>query len=85
MIILSRSLLTVGFVLVVVGIVAVFKFDQPSELFSLIWWMIVGGWCLAVIGMGIDIIHVFMLTKYKVSYGVRSPGNTARSVQREPT
>jgi hypothetical protein len=60
---LSYSLMTVGILLVLGGIVAVFNFDQPSDLFSLIWWMIVGGWCLALVGMGMDILHLFKMAE----------------------
>ena len=38
---LSYSLMTVGMALALGGVVAVFNFDQPSEAFSLAWWMIV--------------------------------------------
>jgi hypothetical protein len=58
---LSYSLMTVGMVLAFGGVVAVFNLDQPSDMFSLAWWMIVGGWCLALIGMGIDIMHLFKI------------------------
>jgi hypothetical protein len=59
----SYSLMTVGMALALGGVVAVFNFDQPSDVFSLAWWMIVGGWGLALTGMGIDIMHVLRIVK----------------------
>ena len=60
---LGYLLVTVGMVLALGGIVAVFNFDQPSDMFSLAWWLIVGGWCLAFTGMGMDMMHVFKIAK----------------------
>jgi hypothetical protein len=76
----SYSLMTVGMVLALGGIVAVFNFDQPSDVFSSAWWMIISGWCLALTGMGIDIMHLFRFAKRPTSilipigdkYGQRS-------------
>lgn len=64
---LSYSLMAVGFVLVLGGIVAVINFDQPSEVFLSVWWMIVSGWCLALVGIGIEIMHLFKLAKREAS------------------
>ncbi len=82
---LSYSLMTVGMVLALAGVVAVFNLDQPSDAFSLAWWMIVGGWCLALTGMGIDIVHVFRLTTRKPAYILHSEINGANRVERELT
>lgn len=62
---LNYSLMTVGMVVALGGAVAVFNFDQPSDVFSLAWWMIVGGWCLALTGMGIDIMHVSKIANHE--------------------
>jgi hypothetical protein len=80
---LSYLLVTVGMVLALVGVVAVFDFDQPSDVFSLAWWMIVGGWCLALIGMGIDIVHVFRITKGEPVYVFQPKTNRAEGVEGE--
>ena len=68
MTILRCSLMVVGMFLAVGGVVAVFNFDQPSDTFSSAWWMIVGGWCLAFIGMGMDIVHLFKTSKREPMY-----------------
>ena len=80
---LSYSLVTVGMVLALGGVVAVFNFDQPSDVFSLAWWMIVGGWCLAFIGMGIDIVHVFRIAKRETAYILQPKTNRAEGVEGE--
>jgi hypothetical protein len=82
---LSYSLMTVGMVLALGGVVSVFNLDQPSDAFSLAWWMIVGGWCLALTGMGIDIMHVFRLAKREPAYLLHSEINRAKEVEREIT
>ncbi|NGZ09991.1 MAG: hypothetical protein CV088_11500 [Nitrospira sp. LK70] len=65
---LIYSLMTVGMVLALGGVMAVFDFHQPSDMFSMAWWMIVGGWCLALTGMGIDIMHLFRIVKREPAY-----------------
>lgn len=75
---LSCSLMTIGMALALGGIVAVFNFDQPSDAFSLVWWMIVGGWCLALTGMGIDIMHLFRLAKRQPAYLFQPETNTTK-------
>lgn len=80
---LSYALLTAGLVLVVSGIVAVFDYGQPSELFSLAWWMIVGGWCLALTGMGMDIMHLFKIAKHEPVYVFQQETNRAKGVKGE--
>lgn len=82
---LSYSLVTVGMVLALGGVVAVFNFDQPSDVFSLAWWMIVGGWCLAFTGMGIDIVHVFRTAKHEPVYVFQPEMNTAKGVEGDIT
>jgi len=74
----SYSLVTVGMVLALGGVVAVFNFDQPSEVFSSAWWMIVGGWCLALTGMGIDVMHLFKVTKREPAYVFRPETKKAK-------
>ena len=83
--ILSYSLMAVGMALALGGVVAVFNFDQPSDAFSLAWWMIVGGWCLALTGMGMDIMHLFRLAKRQPAYVFQSETNTTKGVEREVT
>jgi protein-S-isoprenylcysteine O-methyltransferase Ste14 len=80
---LSYSLVIVGMVLALGGVVAVFDFDQPSDVFSLAWWMIVGGWCLALTGMGMDIVHVFRITKREPAYVFQPKTNGADGVEGE--
>lgn len=64
---LSYLLMAVGFVLVLGGIVAVISFDQPSEALLSAWWMIVSGWCLALVGIGIEIMHLYKMAKRQAS------------------
>lgn len=80
---LNYSLMTVGMVLALGGVVAVFNFDQPSDAFSSAWWMIVGGWCLALTGMGIDILHLFRLAKRQPVYLFQPETNTTKEVEGE--
>jgi hypothetical protein len=80
---LSYSLVTVGMVLTLGGVVAVFNFEQPSDVFSLAWWMIVGGWGLALTGMGIDIVHVFRIAKHEPAYVLQPKTNIAEGVEGE--
>ncbi len=80
---LSSSLVTVGMVLALGGVVAVFNFEQPSDVFSLAWWMIVGGWCLAFTGMGIDILHVFWIEKREPACVLQPKTNMAEGVEEE--
>jgi hypothetical protein len=77
----NYSLMMVGMVLALAGVVAVFNFDQPSGEFSLAWWMIVGGWCLALTGMGIDIMHVFRPAKRQAVYLFQPETNTAKGIE----
>jgi len=64
---LSYSLMAVGFALVLGGIVAIINFDQPSEVLSSAWWMIVSGWHLIVVGIGIGIVGLFKLAEREAS------------------
>ena len=78
---LSYSLTTVGMALVLGGVVAVFDFDQPSDVFSWAWWMIVSGWCLAFTGMGMDIMQVFKIAKPEPAFLFQPETNTAKDIQ----
>jgi hypothetical protein len=80
---LCYSLMTVGLVLALVGVVAVFNFDQPSDVFSSAWWMIVGGWCLALTGMGTDILHLFTIATREPAYVLQPKTNRAEGVEGE--
>jgi len=82
---LSCSLITVGMLLALGGVVAVFNFDQPSDAFSSAWWMIVGGWGFALTGMGIDIMYLFRLAKHQPAYLFPPETNTAKGVEGEVT
>jgi protein-S-isoprenylcysteine O-methyltransferase Ste14 len=82
---LSYLLVTVGMVLALGGVVAVFNFDQPSDVFSLAWWMIVGGWCIALIGMGMDIMQLFKIAKREPAYLFQPETNTTEGVEGEMT
>jgi hypothetical protein len=82
---LSYSLITVGMVLALGGVVAVFNFDQPSDEFSSAWWMIVGGWGLALTGMGMDITHLFKLAKRRPAYVFQPETTMAKEVERKIT
>ncbi len=59
---LSYSLILGGTLLFLGGVVAVSGFDQPSEPFSLVWGLLVGGWCIAIVGIAIHIIRFFKMT-----------------------
>lgn len=80
---LRYSLMTVGMVLTLGGVVAVFNFDQPSDAFSSAWWMIVGGWCLAVAGMGIDVTHAARIVNRQPVYLFQPETNTTKEVEGE--
>jgi protein-S-isoprenylcysteine O-methyltransferase Ste14 len=82
---LSYLLVTVGMMLALGGVMAVFNFDQSSDVFSSAWWMIVGGWCLALTGMGIDIMHLFRLAKRRPAYVFRPETNTAKGIEGDVT
>lgn len=60
---LGYSLMVLGMLLAFGGVVAVFNFDQPSEVFSLIWWMIISGWGLVFVGLGIDMMYLLKVAK----------------------
>ena len=64
---LPYLLITVGFALVLGGIAAIINFDQPSEVLSSAWWMMVSGWLLIVVGIGIGIVRVFKLATREAS------------------
>ena len=82
---LCYVLMTVGMVIALGGVVAVFNFDQPSDMFSLAWWMIVGGWSLALTGMSIDILHVFKVVTHEPAYTFQPEGERRNGVEHEVT
>jgi protein-S-isoprenylcysteine O-methyltransferase Ste14 len=82
---LSYSRMTIGILLVLGGIVEVFNFDQPSDLFSVMWWMIVGGWSLALGGMVMDIIQMFRMAGSEELQVFQSEGDTGKIVEEEAT
>ena len=82
---LCYVLMTVGMVLALGGVVAVFSFDQPSDSFSWVWWMIVGGWSLALIGMGIDILHLFQVVTPKATYTFQPEVESGNRAEQEGT
>jgi hypothetical protein len=43
--------------------------------------MIVGGWCVALTGIGIDIMHVFRIVKRKPAYVFQPETNTIKGVK----
>lgn len=81
----SYWLMVSGMVLALGGVVGVFNFDQPSDPFSPAWWMIVGGWCLALVGIGIDIMHLFKLTERQPAYLFETETSSAKGVEGEIT
>jgi hypothetical protein len=80
---LRYSLMTVGLALALGGVVAAFNFDQPSDVFSLVWWMIVGGWGLALTGMGIDILYLFKVPEREPAYVFQPETNGAKGAEGE--
>jgi len=82
---LCYVLMTVGMVLALGGVVAVFNFDQPSDMFSWVWWMIVGGWSLALIGMSIDILHLFQVVTPKAAYTFQPEVESGNGAEQEVT
>ncbi len=65
---LGYVLVAVGMMLSLGGVVSVFNFDQPADTFSWAWWMIVGGWSMALTGMGADILQLFRINKRESVY-----------------
>lgn len=83
--ILCYVLMAVGMLLALGGVVAVFNFDQPSDMFSLVWWMIIGGWSLVLIGMGIDILQLFAVVTHDPVYTLYSEVQKTSRVEEEVT
>ena len=80
---LGYSLMVLGMLLAFGGVVAVFSFDQPSEVFSFIWWMIIGGWCLVFAGLGIDMMQLLKVAKHVPTRVFQRQVNRAQGVERE--
>jgi hypothetical protein len=78
-------LMVVGLVLAIGGVVAVFNFDQPADMFSWVWWMIVGGWGLALLGMGIDILNLFKVVTREPAYTFQPEVESGRGIEQEIT
>lgn len=64
----SYVLVVVGMMVALGGVVAVFNFDQPADALSSAWWMIIGGWCMAFTGMGMDVLRLFKVSKREPAY-----------------
>lgn len=82
---LCYVLMMVGLVLAIGGVLAVFNFDQPADMFSFAWWMIVGGWLLVLIGMSIDIFQLFTTMSRKPLYTFGSEIEKTDGVEKEVT
>ena len=82
---LRSVLMVVGMVLALGGVMAVFNFDQPSDMFSWVWWMIVGGWSLALTGMGINIVKLFAATTHEPLYTFQPEVKRGNGVEQEVT
>jgi len=78
-------LMTVGMVLALGGVVAVFNFDQPSDMFSWAWWMIVGGWSLALVGMSIDILQLFHVVTPKTTFAFQPEVESENRAEQDVT
>ncbi|MBL8036072.1 MAG: hypothetical protein JSS38_00855 [Nitrospira sp.] len=78
-------LMTVGMMLALGGVVAVFNFDQPSDMFSLVWWMIVGGWSLVLTGMGVDILQLFTGVRREPVYTFHPEAEKVNGVEEKVT
>jgi hypothetical protein len=59
----SYTLMVTGATLFIAGIGVAFY--QPSAPFTLSWWMMIGGWGIAMIGIGLHTYRVFKLLKEK--------------------
>jgi membrane protease YdiL (CAAX protease family) len=82
---LCYVLLMIGMALAIGGVVAVFNFDQPADMFSGVWWMIVGGWGLALVGMGIDILKLFKVAVREPAYTFHAEVESGNGVEQEIT
>ena len=82
---LCSVLMVVGLMLALGGVVAVFNFDQPSDMFSWAWWMIVGGWALALVGMSIDILQLFTVVTHEPAYTFQPEVEKGNGVEPEVT
>ena len=80
---LGYSLMVLGMLLAFGGVVAVFNFDQPSDVFSLAWWMIIGGWCLVFTGLGIDMMQLLKVAKHAPVRAYKREGNRGQGVEGE--
>lgn len=82
---LCSMLMVTGLVLALGGVVAVFNFDQPSDMFSLAWWMIVGGWSLALVGMSIDILQLFHVVTPKTTFAFQPEVESENRAEQDVT
>lgn len=78
-------LMVVGLILALGGVVAAFNFDQPSDMFSWVWWMIVGGWTLVLTGMGSDILQSFKCVIREPPYTLQPKVERGNGVEQEVT
>ena len=59
----SYTLMATGVVLFIAGIGI--AYSQPSTPFTLSWWMMIGGWGIAMAGIGLHAYRAFKLLKGK--------------------
>ncbi|MBX3306821.1 MAG: hypothetical protein KF751_12310 [Nitrospira sp.] len=61
----SYTLMMIGAVLFIAGVGVAYY--QPSTPFTLSWWMMLGGWGIAMVGIGLHVYRVVKLLKEKSS------------------
>ncbi len=74
-----------GLMLALGGVVAVFNFDRPSDMFSLAWWMIVGGWSFVLTGMGIDILQLCKSVTREPAYMLQKEVERGNGIEHKVT
>jgi hypothetical protein len=58
---ISYTLMATGTFVFFLGIAVAFY--QPSSPFTMSWWLMVGGWCIAMVGIGLHAYRVIKLLK----------------------
>jgi protein-S-isoprenylcysteine O-methyltransferase Ste14 len=61
----SSAIMAIGAVLFIAGVGV--AYSQPSTPFTLSWWMMIGGWGIAMVGIGLHVYRAFKLLKEKSS------------------